>query len=311
MAPDYKLTKFYYFQVGEDRYYGFTTKTLEERTRGHRNDFRDKPNRKVYAAMREACMGPNDIKLVLVEEYPCENLEQALERERYWVERHGALNTCLPYRTEEERRQYDLNRNGIRAETRRNRYENDEEFREREKDWQRKYRAERVKCDGCGKEMRRGSLPRHQQESCEATASTRPPKKKAGAPRMLERPPSNPIPAPPPRATPPTQPNHTPNPPQPPPKINKTTTPSTQTDTKIHETLANILSIQIKDEKAVKKACLYLATEVKCDACHKNVARVVLPVHKKGGCRPDASGIAYFTLPKPQTNDVIPFYFAV
>jgi hypothetical protein len=41
--------------------------------------------------------------MILVEEYPCDNYNQALARERHWCEQlNGDLNTILPIRTEEE-----------------------------------------------------------------------------------------------------------------------------------------------------------------------------------------------------------------
>lgn len=79
----------YYIQVGDGKYYGHTQDTFTQRKSGHNGDFRTCLNRKVHKAMRELGMTTEDIKLIWVEEYPCDNLEQAKAREQWYVERYG------------------------------------------------------------------------------------------------------------------------------------------------------------------------------------------------------------------------------
>jgi predicted RNA-binding Zn-ribbon protein involved in translation (DUF1610 family) len=54
--------------------------------------------------MREIGMGQDDIELILVEPFPCQNKDQAKARERFWIERDGLLNSSIPTRTDKEYR---------------------------------------------------------------------------------------------------------------------------------------------------------------------------------------------------------------
>lgn len=116
-SKDYSKTVIYRIPVGNLNYYGHTTQPLHKRKWGHKTNFKKHPNRKIYKAMRDACMTENDIELVWVEDYSCENVNQAKARERYWVERDGELNTFVPSRTYSEYRAYF-----------REKYANDKEF---------------------------------------------------------------------------------------------------------------------------------------------------------------------------------------
>ena len=99
---DYKNTKIYYIPVGTERYYGHTTQPLYKRKKEHRNDFNRDTTRKIYIHMRELNMWAKDIDLILVENYPCENKEQAHARERFYIEQFGTLNMVMPARTYQE-----------------------------------------------------------------------------------------------------------------------------------------------------------------------------------------------------------------
>lgn len=103
--PDYGKTKIYYIQVGDQRYYGHTTVPLNTRTAGHKCDSKRTPDIKLYAAIREANMDITKLKLHHVEDYPCESLQQAKEREKWWIQQHGHLNRCIPNRTPKEYRE--------------------------------------------------------------------------------------------------------------------------------------------------------------------------------------------------------------
>jgi hypothetical protein len=45
----------------------------------------------------------NDYKIVLVEEYPCDNKEQLIRQERYWFDNIPNCNKLRPIRTAEEK----------------------------------------------------------------------------------------------------------------------------------------------------------------------------------------------------------------
>ena len=62
-------------------------------------------NLKLYTTIR-ANGGWDNWTMVLIEKYPCENKQQALQRERFWYEELNAdLNMVRPYMTEEEIKQ--------------------------------------------------------------------------------------------------------------------------------------------------------------------------------------------------------------
>ena len=100
---NYKNTKIYYIQVGEERYYGHTAKYyMSERESNHKYKFKKGYVYPLYEKMREIGMNVNDIKCVWVEDWPCENVNQAKSRERWWIEQYGNLNRQVPLRTDQE-----------------------------------------------------------------------------------------------------------------------------------------------------------------------------------------------------------------
>lgn len=102
--PDYANTKIYYIPVGNDRYYGHTTVALSSRKQKHKTSSQVDVNRKLYKAIREAKLDWENVRLVLVEAYPCKNVEEARAREAYWIESYGSLNVTVPFRTIEEKK---------------------------------------------------------------------------------------------------------------------------------------------------------------------------------------------------------------
>lgn len=131
MPRDYSKTVIYRIPVGDDNYYGHTTQPLHTRKNGHKKDYRRQPNRKLYKAMREAGMTENDMQLIWVEDWKCENINQARARERYWVESGGTLNMNVPNRGQ--------------TEYKRHRRHTDEVYREKLKEHKREYEKARKK----------------------------------------------------------------------------------------------------------------------------------------------------------------------
>lgn len=172
--PNYQKTIIYRIPVGDDNYYGHTTEPLYKRKGKHKeaykSSYNNRLNRKVYKAMRDVGMTGNDIELVWVEDFPCDNVNQARARERYWVEGYGTLNMKVPNRSynENKRDKYANDEEWRMKEQRRSqqyfseRYANDEDWRKKKNEWKR----EKVECDMCGKEMSRNSLSRHKQNIC-------------------------------------------------------------------------------------------------------------------------------------------------
>jgi hypothetical protein len=183
---DYKNTKIYYIQVGDKRYYGHTAeKYLSTRESKHRSNFKQGETMPLYKLLRENNMNENDIKLVFVENFPCENVEEAKQRERWWVEYDGELNKLRPIITDAERLEYFktyYKNNKEEKNTYSKQYRQDRLDERREKDRDYYYKNKEtvleklrriVACDVCGKELTKNHLSRHKKTSrCQALQTT-------------------------------------------------------------------------------------------------------------------------------------------
>lgn len=183
---NYQNTKIYYIPVGaNDRYYGHTTQPLCNRKAVHKADFKNHPNIKLYKTIKDAGLIESDIELIWVEDYPCERKEQALARERYYIEQYATLNTVLPCRTHTEyyednkidiiqRKQlyYENNKEEILEKQKIYRVENAEKERERaakyrianaekERERTKQWGSTRVICPHCNKDICKGWLSKH------------------------------------------------------------------------------------------------------------------------------------------------------
>lgn len=107
--PDYKNTKIYkiYSPSNEDLVYiGHTTKQyLSQRLAKHLSDYNqwkrpETKNNKVSSYnIFEQC---NDYHIMLLESYPCNDVNEARARERYYIENNKCLNRNIPGRTKKE-----------------------------------------------------------------------------------------------------------------------------------------------------------------------------------------------------------------
>ena len=78
----------------EDLYVGSTIVKLKERVRD-KHEFFNPPY----------CKNKDDCKISLIEEYPCNNREELLWRERFWIEKIDCVNKNRPILNENERKQ--------------------------------------------------------------------------------------------------------------------------------------------------------------------------------------------------------------
>lgn len=87
--------------IDDDVYVGSTTTTLCKRMAKHRESTKskEKKDRKVYAKMNE--IGAEQFYIELIENYPCETLEQLRQREGYYIREMGTLNTQVAGRTKQ------------------------------------------------------------------------------------------------------------------------------------------------------------------------------------------------------------------
>ena len=103
---DYSKTIMYKFVCKDlsvkDVYVGFTTNFVE-RKRSHKSrctkETSPKHHFKVYQVIRKNG-GWDNWSMIQIEKYPCNDVDEATERERYWCERLNAqLNTRNPNRS--------------------------------------------------------------------------------------------------------------------------------------------------------------------------------------------------------------------
>jgi hypothetical protein len=159
---DYKDTKIYYIQVGNERYYGHTAqKYLCQREGHHRYKLRKGNTEKLYQQMRSVGMTANDIKCVFVEHYPCKSIEEAKQREQEWIRKDGALNTYIPNRTWEEYKAE--NKDKIRERDRTHYNENKDKINEKRREqWA---TMEKITCPICAEDIHQTSLKLHMQRA--------------------------------------------------------------------------------------------------------------------------------------------------
>jgi len=129
MAPkniDYSKTVMYKIVCNDlsikDCYVGHIS-DFRKRKYNHKNTCNNNISKfKVYQFIR-VHGGWENWTMVMIEQYPCNNVLEASRRERYWVEQLNAtLNTCVPSRTNKQyneetncnKKYYELNKDKIR-----------------------------------------------------------------------------------------------------------------------------------------------------------------------------------------------------
>lgn len=165
--PDYDKSKIYKIvcNITGLTYYGSTLQPISKRMYGHRSDY--KLNK---GCKSELVLAGCDYNYSLVEEVPCENKEQLLRRERFWVENNECVNKQIPGRTRKEfyEQYYEANEEKIK-EKKKQYYEatvdkfkqyyeaNKEKIKERNK----QYASEKIECEFCKSFLRKSSMTRH------------------------------------------------------------------------------------------------------------------------------------------------------
>lgn len=160
-------------------YYGHTTNKIN-RKREHKyscnNENSKNYNLKVYQVIREN-NGWDNWDFIIIEDYPCQNVDEARLRERYWIElKQPQLNFQIPSRTCEE--WYNDNRNELLEKNKKYNKRNREKILEYQKKYyednkqkilekQKKYYEEneerisqKIICE-CGSKIRSSEMSRH------------------------------------------------------------------------------------------------------------------------------------------------------
>lgn len=151
-AKMYKLVS----DVDDEFYLGSTCLLLSQRYHCHKQLAKDKPDRPVYKHFNE--IGWENVKIILVEEYPCNSKIEMLKKEReLYDELKPTLNRKRPYQTKEERlKQMSDYRDKNEEKIAQYKKENREEMLLKK----RGYSAVKMICD-CGVEIRKGDKSNH------------------------------------------------------------------------------------------------------------------------------------------------------
>jgi group I intron endonuclease len=153
-------------------YIGSTVQKLCSRMSSHRKDAKTRPH-SIYKAMNE--IGIDKFYIELIEDYPCENIEQLRSREGHFIRQFDSMkngyNEKLAGRSEKERAleyYYEHQEEQI-ARSRAYREQHREELNERVREYGKKNkeliaerrRSKKAICPHCNKEMRKDSLNNH------------------------------------------------------------------------------------------------------------------------------------------------------
>ena len=132
MAPDYSKGKIYKIinDIDDEVYVGSTVQRLCDRLAEHRRHSKRCSNM-CYNHWND--IGWETIKIILIEDFPCERKEQLEACERYWIEQIGTLNKVIPTRTRNER--YEANKDIIKEQRKQYKEANKEVIKEKDKQY--------------------------------------------------------------------------------------------------------------------------------------------------------------------------------
>jgi len=103
-------------------YYGSTCDELRKRLYGHK--------KKSNKCCSKIMFGSGEVKIYLVEKFPCNDRIELNQKERYYIENNECINKIIPCRTAKEYRED--NKEKIK--------EKDKKWKENNKDYQKEYR---------------------------------------------------------------------------------------------------------------------------------------------------------------------------
>ena len=147
--PDYQNGKIYklWSPQGEEIYIGSTTQSLAKRKALHKQ-------------MKNKCCSKllfekyDDVRIELIEKYPCENKMELDRREGEHIRNNDCINKYIAGRTIKEYRED--NKEKIKEQKKEWYEDNKEQIREQQKE----YGSKKVMCE-CGCEVRRDYLAQH------------------------------------------------------------------------------------------------------------------------------------------------------
>ena len=169
-SSKYKNTKIYKItDVGYNKcYIGSTCESLSQRMARHRQNYNkaEQWNNKTNCRLLFDEYGMDNCKIELLEDYPCENREQLMKREGYYIQNNDCVNRCVAGRTINEwkednkehyqnmRKEYaENNKEHICNKSREHYHQNKETILEK--------RKEPIECE-CGGVFRKCDIRRHE-----------------------------------------------------------------------------------------------------------------------------------------------------
>lgn len=104
--PDYSKGKIYKIEndIDDEIYIGSTVQPLCKRWECHKRNCNNGESSKLYNLMRE--YGVEHFKIILVEEYPCDNVEQLTQKEAEYIKQLGTLNKYIPKKKDDGKNKY-------------------------------------------------------------------------------------------------------------------------------------------------------------------------------------------------------------
>jgi hypothetical protein len=157
MSIDYSKAKIYKLTTIHNSdliYYGSTINNLYKRKGQHKCSFIQKKYNKCMS-YKLFELGIDDVEITLVESVNCNNKEELLKRERFYIENHNCVNKCIPTRTYKEYKEqnkdsvnlkkkeyYELNKDSINLKKKEYYEENKDKMKEYHKQYRKKYYEE-------------------------------------------------------------------------------------------------------------------------------------------------------------------------
>lgn len=104
MTSKYQKSKIYKLVSNSSDlvYYGSTYSKLSKRLSGHKADYKRHLNGGKNYITSFKLMELGDIKIILVENFPCDNIEELISKERFYIENNECVNKVIPGRTPKE-----------------------------------------------------------------------------------------------------------------------------------------------------------------------------------------------------------------
>jgi hypothetical protein len=105
--PNYKKSKIYKIidNTNNNVYVGSTTRTLNERLTSHRDKYKKYINGEVRFASSYDIIKNNDYKIILIENYPCNNIDELHQREQHYIDNIKCINIHRAYLSKENRKE--------------------------------------------------------------------------------------------------------------------------------------------------------------------------------------------------------------